>query len=61
MTTTTDEQERQAFERSFERPRNFFRLSEAHQWEIDSRLGLLDWEGRNLTAEDHARFKAHYR
>jgi len=30
------------------------------QWEIDAELGILDWEGKDLTPEDLARFDAHY-
>lgn len=48
------------FEKSFQRPRNYFKLSEAHQWEIDSRLGILDWRGEGLSKEDLKRFKEHY-
>lgn len=53
--------EREMFEATFQRPYNFFKLSERQQWEIDSNLGILDWQGDDLTAEDHARFKAHYK
>ncbi len=52
--------ERQMFEASFQRPKNYFKLSEQKQWEIDSRLGILDWEGSGLSKEDIERFKAHY-
>lgn len=52
--------ERNMFERSFDRPRNFFKLSASEQWAIDKRLGILDWEGRDLTDADKARFQAHY-
>lgn len=53
--------ERDMFEKSFERPKNFFRLTSEHQWQIDSRLGILDLEGKDLTEEDKKRFKKHYR
>lgn len=52
--------ERQMFEASFGRPRNFFKLSAQEQWAIDKSLGILDWEGRDLSPEDMARFQAHY-
>jgi len=52
--------ERQMFEKSFERPSNFFELSPEEQWAIDKDLGILDWEGRDLTPEDRKRFFAHY-
>lgn len=53
--------EREMFEKSFERPTNYFNLSEKEQWEIDSRLGILDWEGSDLTTADLKRFKDHYK
>lgn len=49
------------FELSFGRPPNFFQLSEDLQWSIDAALGILDWEGENLSEEDKARFDAHYK
>lgn len=48
------------FEKSFERPSNYFELTPERQWEIDADLGILDWQGGNLSPEDMARFKAHY-
>lgn len=53
--------EKEMFEKSFERPKNFFRLTSEHQWQIDSRLGILDWKGENLTEEEKKRYKKHYR
>lgn len=52
--------EREMFEKSFQRPRNYFNLSERRQWEIDSDLGILDWNGEGLSDEDIERFKNHY-
>ena len=52
--------EREMFEKSFLRPSNYFKLSNARQWEIDAALGILDWCGDDLTPADHERFKAHY-
>ena len=52
--------EREMFERSFMRPSNYFKLSAERQWEIDKDLGILDWNGDDLTEEDIKRFKAHY-
>ena len=49
------------FEKSFQRPSNFFKLSEERQWEIDKELGILDWVGGNLTEEEKIRFKNHYK
>lgn len=53
--------EREMFEKSFERPRNYFRLSSEEQWAIDRQLGILDWEGTGLTEEDRKRLREHYR
>lgn len=52
--------EREMFEKSFMRPTNYFKLSAQQQWAIDSNLGILDWEGNNLSNEDLKRFHAHY-
>lgn len=52
--------EREMFERSFQRPKNFLKLSAETQWAIDKSLGILDWEGSGLTEEDRARLEAHY-
>ncbi len=52
--------EREMFEKSFDRPNNFFKLSEKEQWNIDNFLGILDWEGNDLNVEDLKRFKDHY-
>lgn len=52
--------EREMFEKSFQRPKNYFKLSERRQWEIDASLGILDWSGDGLTAEDIKRFEDHY-
>lgn len=53
--------EREMFEESFKRPKNYFKLNAEEQWEIDKRLGILDWEGRDLTEEDKRRFREHYK
>jgi len=37
--------EREMFEKSFQRPSNFFKLTPERQWEIDKDLGILDWMG----------------
>lgn len=52
--------EREMFEESFKRPKNYFKLSPETQWDIDKSLGILDWEGKDLSEEDKKRFKAHY-
>lgn len=51
---------REMFERSFQRPKNFFELTPQEQWAIDKRLGILDWDGSDLEVEDHVRFMDHY-
>lgn len=48
------------FEISFQRPKNFFKLTSQEQWTIDAKLGILDWEGIYMTEADIQRFKAHY-
>ncbi len=52
--------EREMFEASFKRPTNYFKLSSRKQWEIDKNLGILDWEGEDLSEEDRKRFREHY-
>ncbi len=52
--------EREMFEKSFERPTNFFHLSSEQQWAIDKRLGILDWKGRGLSEDDKKRYHNHY-
>ena len=53
--------EKEMFEKSFQRPTNFFKLSGERQWEIDKELGILDWIGGNLTDEEKKRFQNHYK
>ena len=52
--------EREMFELSFKRPRNYISLSPKEQWAIDRDLGILDWKGEGLTDEDRERMKQHY-
>lgn len=52
--------EREMFEKSFQRPKDYFKLTEAHQWQIDLNLGILDWRGEDLSEDDMKRFKEHY-
>lgn len=52
--------EREMFEKSFQRPLNYFELTLRRQWEIDENLGILDWMGDDLTEEDIERFRNHY-
>ena len=54
--------EREMFERSFQRPNNFFQLSQSEQWAIDKRLGILDWNGDGpFSEEDNKRWAAYYK
>jgi hypothetical protein len=55
------EKEREMFEKSFQRPKNYFKLPFREQWAIDKRLGILDWMGDGLTEKDKKRFFAHYK
>ncbi len=52
--------EKEMFEKSFKRPTNYFALTSKEQWEIDRKLGILDWEGTGLTNKDIKRFEKHY-
>ena len=52
--------EREMFEKSFERPKNFFKFSPERQWEIDKDLGILDWTGEGLVQEDYERLWKHF-
>jgi hypothetical protein len=48
------------FEQSFKRPRNYFLLSPREQWVVDKELGILDWDGKDLTREEQGRYVKHY-
>lgn len=52
--------EREMFEKSFLRPRNFLSLSVEERWAIDKKLGILDWEGTGLSEQDKKRIEDHY-
>lgn len=52
--------EREMFEQSFKRPKNFRSLSPEEQWRIDKELGILDWEGKGLAEEDIKRLNNHF-
>ena len=53
------EEQQAMFERTFERPRNYFKLSAQKQHEIDKMLGILNWEGYIPSTEDRKRFNEH--
>jgi len=53
--------QKEMFEKSFERPTNFFLLSAKEQWEIDKLLGILDWDPDILTPTEKERYNGHYR
>lgn len=52
--------EREMFEKSFQRPTNFFALTEREQWAIDRELGILNWTAEGLSDEDLKRIDDHY-
>jgi len=52
--------EKEMFEKSFQRPKNYFRLTSERQWEIDKELGILDWKGNDLSIEEIERFRNYY-
>ena len=52
--------ELEMYEKSFERPNDYFKLPISKQWIIDKKLGILDWIGGNLTKEQNERFQKHY-
>jgi hypothetical protein len=51
---------REMFEKSFQRPKNFFKLEPELQWGIDKSLGILDWDHGDMTEADWDRFRNHY-
>ena len=53
--------EAEMFEKSFQRPSDYFKLDIRIQWTINARLGILDWEGDKLTKAELKRFKEHYK
>ena len=52
--------ESEMFEKSFERPKDYFQLSSESQWAIDKSLGILDWKGSDLTDDNKKRLDDHY-
>lgn len=52
--------QREMFERSFQRPSDYFYLSEELRQDIDKRLGILNWSGKSLSKKDLKRYRAHY-
>jgi hypothetical protein len=52
--------EKEMFEKSFLRPKNFFKLSGTEQYRIDKELGILDWVGEGLSKEEIEKFERHY-
>lgn len=49
------------YQKSFERPTDFFQLSDEKQWEIDEELGIQDWSGTDLTKNEMKLFREHYK
>lgn len=58
---TMSEQNQRMYEWSFQRPKNYFQLSAEEQWDWDKSLGILDWDGSDMTDEEHERFRKHYK
>jgi hypothetical protein len=52
--------DKEMFEKSFQRPTNYFKLTKRQQWEIDKELGILDWKGLGLTTEERTQFYNYY-
>ncbi len=52
--------QREMFEASFQRPKNFLELSMEERWAIDKKLGILDWNSSDLSHEDVKRIYDHY-
>ncbi|KKN13809.1 hypothetical protein LCGC14_1002570 [marine sediment metagenome] len=52
--------QREMFEVSFKRPRDYFDLSPRRQFEIDGALGILDWSMCELSSEDLQRYTGYY-
>jgi hypothetical protein len=52
--------EREMFEKSFQRPRNYFKLNIRERWRIDKELGILAWDETELSTEDRKRYYDHY-
>ena len=48
------------YEKSFERPRDYFHLSRDEQDLIDISLGIRAWVGTGLKEHQEERFAAHY-
>lgn len=58
---TMSEQNQRWYEESFKRPANFFQLSAEDQWAWDKSLGILDWDGSQMTDEEYERYRKHYK
>lgn len=52
--------EAEMFERSFQRPRDYFLRTSQEQWNIDKRLGILDWAGDKLSEAEIQRCVDYY-
>ena len=52
--------QKEMFEESFKRPKNYFHLTPNERFEIDKKLGILKLEITNLTKEELIEFSKHY-
>lgn len=48
-----------SFEQAMQRPSNFHELSSQERWDIDKRLGILDWDG-DMTPEQKKKMRKHH-
>jgi hypothetical protein len=53
-------QQKKIYEKTFKRPKNFFKLSVAEQWIIDEKLGISEWRAVGMNEEELKRYQAHY-
>lgn len=52
--------EKKLYEKTFKRPKNYFKLPLTEQWSIDSKLGIMDWKGHGMNQEELSRYQKHY-
>lgn len=43
-----------------DRPSTYFKLSSKRQWEIDSAIGILDWDGKDMSEEEKEEFYKYF-
>lgn len=61
MSKKETDNKKELFEKTFQRPKNFFNLPVEKMLAIDKKLGLVDWSGWfDLTDKEKQRFRDHY-